>query len=135
MIALKQRLIGLIRMTVLPAALTVGGIAWTVAVPALRLLAAVSFVVAAVALASDAGPAGTGGPLRLEPTPVLSHWRAVAPASLDATQSFIVKRMRPWVWDAVSAPLRLPSFVFFCGLGLLLGYLGRHRRQVAIFSN
>ena len=125
----------LLRMTALPLLRAVGGVLWTLTVPMLRVLAGVCFVLAAVALASDAGPIGGGVPWRLQPTPVLVHWQGMAPSSLEDTRGFIVKRMRPWMWDALSAPLKLPTFVFFSGLGLLLGYGGRHRREVAIFSN
>lgn len=134
MLGLKQLVTGVLRVTALPVLRGAGGILRMLFVPTFRVLAGVSIVIASVALASDAGPV-SGGELHLKPTPVLAHWQQVAPGSLEVARGFIQKRTRPWIWDAVSAPLKLPSFVFFFLLGLLLGYLGRHRRQVAIFAN
>lgn len=135
MTALMHLLNGLFRVTALPVLRAIGGISWTLAIPAFRALAGVCLIVAAVALAADAGPVGTAGFSRFQSTPVLTHWQQIAPSSLDATRSFVLTRIRPWVWDAISSPLRLPSFVFFTGLGIVLGYMGRYRRHVAIFAN
>ena len=135
MTALKHLPGALMRMTALPVLRAIGGVTWTLALPTFRALAGVCLIVAAVALAADAGPAGNGGAVRLQPTAVLTQWEQIAPASLEATRGFVVSRIRPWVWDAISAPLRLPAFVFFAGLGLAFGYVGRHRRHVAIFAN
>jgi len=135
MTGLKQLISALLRMTALPVLRGLGGFVWTLMVPTLRVLSGVSIVIASVAMASDAGPVSFAGGVHLKSTPVLAHWQQVAPSSLEATRGFVQKRMRPWIWDAVSAPLKMPSFVFFLLLGVLLGYLGRHRRQVAIFAN
>jgi len=135
MTGLRQYFAGLMRVTAMPVLRGGGGVLWTLLVPTLRALAGVSIIVAAVALASDAGSTGLSSPLQIKPTPVIVHWQQIAPSSLESTRGFVQKRMRPWVWDAVSAPLKMPSFVFFVLLGALLGYLGRHRRQVMIFSN
>lgn len=135
MLGLKHFVTGILRVTAFPVLRAGGALLWTLSVPTLRVLAGVSIVAASVALASDAGPAGLNGRVDLKPTPVLSHWQQFAPRSLETTRGFVQKRLRPWIWDAVSAPLHLPSFLFFFLLGLVLGYLGRHRRQVAIFAN
>ena len=135
MAALMRFVSGLVRVLTLPLLRAVGGVAWTLAVPALRALAGVFLIVAAVALASDAGPVSPGAPKSFQPTAVVAHWQQIAPSSLDATRTFLTKRTKPWVWDALSAPLRLPTFVFFSGLGLVFGYFGRHRRRVEIFVN
>ena len=135
MTSLKHLLAGLLRVTALPVLRATGGVLWTISIPAFRALAGVCLVFAAVALASDAGPVSMGGPVRLQSTPVLTHWEYFSPSSLEATRGFVVKRMRPWVWDATSAPLRLPSFVFFTGLGIVFGFLGRRRRHTVIFVN
>jgi hypothetical protein len=135
-----RALTGLARLLTLPLLRGLGGVLLTLSVPTLRAVAAIFLVVAAVALASDAGTSTTGGAATgaksaFHATPVLAHWQKLAPTSLDATRAFVTTRLRPWVWDAVSGPLRLPSFVFFAALGALLGYLGRHRRRVEIFVN
>ena len=135
MTTLKQLIAALLRVTALPVLRAVGGILWTIAVPALRVLAGVCMIVAAVALAADAGPVSMGGPFKLQPTTVMTHWERLEPSSLKATRGFVVTRMRPWVWDAASSPLRLPAFVFFAGLGIVFGFFGRRRRQTVIFTN
>ena len=135
MASLMRFLANLLRVLTLPLLRAVGGVAWTLAIPAMRALAGVFLIVAAVALASDAGPVSTGAQKSFQPTAVVAHWQQIAPASLEGTRDFLTKRTKPWVWDAFSAPLRLPAFVFFGGLGLVFGYFGRRRRRVEIFVN
>lgn len=113
----------------------IGGILATIAIPVLRGLAGVCLIVAAVALASDMGTATMGGQQRIEPTSVVRHWQTFGTHSLEQTKSFLNKRTRPWVWEAFSTPLRMPSFAFFTLLGLFFGYLGRRRQRVNIFAN
>lgn len=125
----------LARVLTLPLLRAIGGILLTLTIPVLRFAAGVCLIVAAVALASDMGTATTGGQRRVEPTAVVQHWQQFSPTTMDTTRAFLMKRTRPWVWDAVSAPLRLPTFAFFSAVGLLLGYLGRRRSRVNIFAN
>ena len=113
----------------------IGGILATIAIPVLRGLAGVCLIIAAVGLASDMGTATMGGKRQIEPTSVVQNWQRFSPSSLEATRSFLTKRARPWVWEAFSAPLRMPTFVFFALLGLMFGYLGRRRHRVNIFAN
>jgi hypothetical protein len=135
MASLMRMLASLTRLLTLPVLRAVGGVIVAIAVPLSRALAGVCLIVAAVALASDMGPGSLSRQRSIEPTSVIRNWQQIAPSSLEAVQSFLVKRTRPWIWDAFSAPLRLPSFVFFAALGLLFGYLGRHRQRVNIFAN
>ncbi len=120
---------------VVPLLRGIGGILATISIPVLRGLAGVCLIIAAVALASDMGTATMGGQKQIEPTSVVRHWQTFAASSLEQTRSFLNKRTRPWVWEAFSTPLRLPTFVFFTLLGLALGYLGRRRQRVNIFVN
>ncbi|MEQ1695496.1 MAG: hypothetical protein ABL901_06605 [Hyphomicrobiaceae bacterium] len=113
----------------------IGGILATLAIPVLRGLAGVCLIVAAVALASDMGTATLGGQKSIEPTSVVRHWQTLGANSIEQTRSFLNKRTRPWVWEAFSTPLRMPTFVFFTLLGLMFGYLGRRRHRVNIFAN
>jgi hypothetical protein len=119
----------------MPLLRAIGGILATLTIPVLRGLAGVCLIVAAVALASDMGTATMGGQRSIEPTPVVRHWQTFGAHSLELTRSFLTKRTRPWVWEAVSTPLRMPTFVFFTLLGLAFGYLGRRRYRVNIFAN
>ena len=113
----------------------IGDVMWTLAMPTFRGLAGVMLVIAAVALASDLGPLTSKGAKNFHPTTVIGHWQQTAPASLEATRTFFTKRTKPWIWDALSTGLALPTFVFFVGCGLAFGYLGRRRRNVEIFVN
>jgi hypothetical protein len=113
----------------------IGDVMWTLAVPTFRALAGVMLVIAAVALASDLGPLTSAGAKNFHPTTVINHWQQTAPASLESTRTFFTKRTKPWIWDALSTGLRLPTFVFFVGCGLAFGYLGRRRTSVEIFIN
>ncbi len=135
MASLMRMLASLARLLTLPLLRAVGGVLVTIAVPLSRALAGICLIVAAVALASDMGPGSLSRQRSFEPTAVIENWHQLAPASLETVQSFLVNRTRPWIWNAFSAPLRLPSFVFFTVLGLLFGYLGRHRQRVNIFAN
>jgi hypothetical protein len=134
-VALLRALAGLGRLLTLPLLRGIGGILSTIALPTCRALSGICLVVAAVALAADAGPITSRASTPFVPTTALAHWRSVAAPSLEATQQFVVKRMRPWIWDMMSAPLRLPTFVFFAVISLVFGFLGRHRRRVEIFVN
>jgi small basic protein len=133
--ALMQASKNLFRATARPLFGAIAGVGWTLLVPTFRALAGVFLIVAAVALASDLGPITSRTERTFQPTPVLSHWQQTAPNSLSSVKAFFTARLRAWVWDAFSAPLRLPTFVFFTMVAALFGYLGRHRRRVDIFAN
>jgi hypothetical protein len=133
--ALMRAVVELARLTAIPLLRGIGGILSTIALPSCRALSGICLVVAAVALASDVGPVTSRAGVTMETTTVLKHWQSLAAPSLDVAKQFVATRMKPWIWDLVSAPLRLPSFVFFSLLALVFGYLGRHRRRVEIFAN
>jgi hypothetical protein len=101
---------------------------------ALRFLAAVFLLVAAIALVVDASPAIYGaGPFRA--TSLSVHWKDVAPRAFDAAQTAI-SSLSPWVWESLIRPiLALPTFVIFGALAVLSGYAGRRRKSVRIFVN
>jgi hypothetical protein len=135
MSAILRAMTALIRSLTLPLLRGIGGIATTIALPTFRALAGIFLVVAAVALAHDAGNISADPAKGFQPTAVVTHWQQFAAPSLDNTKQFVTKRLRPWVWDALSAPLKLPSFVFFTLVAIVLGYCGRHNRTVEIFAN
>ena len=135
MAAMIRFFMTVVRTVALPPLHAVAGILTTFTIPTFRALAGTFLIVAAVALASDIGPITSSGAKSFHATIVVSHWQQIAPSSLDATVAFFTKRERPWVWDAFSAPLRLPTFVFFTVLGAIFGYLGRRRHRVNIFVN
>ena len=114
---------------------SLSGISLTLVIPVLRALSAACFIVAAVALASDLSTTTRVKPSAFQTTSVIEHWHTVAPNSLETTRTYLIKRTRPWIWDAVSAPLRLPAFGFFVLIGSLIGYLGRRRKRINIFAN
>jgi len=101
---------------------------------ALRFLAAVFLLVAAVALVVDATPAIYGaGPF--EATALSVHWKDVAPRAFEAAHA-AVSSVSPWTWDSLIRPiLALPTFIIFGALAILSGYAGRRRKSVRIFVN
>ncbi len=101
----------------------------------LRFLSALFLLVATVALVSDATPplAGTGP---FVATPLVEHWKEIAPGSLEAAKAAIQRSSAPWTWDDVIAPVvGVPTFALFGALALACGYGGRRRRRVNIYVN
>jgi hypothetical protein len=133
--AAARNLANLARALTLPLLRAMAGILLTLIIPVLRAGAAMFLIIAAIALASDLGSITTAAPTRLNATSVVEHWRSISPVSLESTRAFLIKRTRPWVWDAFSTPLKLPAFIFFSVLGLTVGYFGRPRKRVNIFVN
>ena len=101
---------------------------------ALRFLAAVFLLVAAIALVVDATPAIYGaGPF--EATALSVHWKDVAPRAFEAAHAAI-SSVSPWIWASLIRPiLAAPTFVIFGVLAVLSGYAGRRRKGVRIFVN
>ena len=128
-------LFGLARGLTLPVLRAIGSLLFSLTVPVLRASAVVCLIIAAVALASDLGTFSTATPGSMKTTSVIQHWQTMSPITLDTTRTFLTRRMRPWVWDAFSTPLKLPAFGFFSLLGLVVGYLGRRRQRINIFAN
>lgn len=128
-------LTALARILTLPALRALGGMLSAVLMPVARGAAGVALVIAAVALAHDLGPTTIGRSSEFSPTSVMAHWQQVAPAALKATRTFVTSRMPSWVWSAISAPLTLPTFIFFTFLSGVFGYFGRRRHKVEMFAN
>ena len=101
---------------------------------ALRFLAFLFFLLAAVVLATD------GTRSRLNPgvpfwVPLQKHWQDLSPKTLEASKRGIEK-VHPALWSVGLAPvLRPPGWLVAGSIGLVLSYLGRHRRKVRIFVN
>jgi hypothetical protein len=103
--------------------------------PALRFLASLFALVAVVALVADATPALNGAaPFTM--TTVVGHWQLLAPATLVAARTAVVKATAPWVWDqAIVSVLNLPTPVLFGLLAVLCGILGRRRQEMKLHIN
>jgi hypothetical protein len=113
----------------------VGLMATTFSAPLARMLSGVALVAAAVALAHDLGPVTLGIPSDITATTVLAHWQALAPISHKTAKAVVTATLGGWGWGLLTMPLTLPAVLVFAGLSLLLGFLGRRRRQVEIFAN
>lgn len=101
----------------------------------LRVLARPLLIVAVIALAYD-GTRTLAGGSGLVMTSVADHLASLAPKSMDAIRALVSSRLHPVLWDHAIAPLvRLPAWLFAGVLGLLLGWIGRRRRDVRIFVN
>jgi hypothetical protein len=102
---------------------------------ALRFLASVFLLLAAVILVSDLTLArpGTGGGLL---TSLGQHWQALAPQGMNAAQKSMQAGALKHVWGYLVRPLLvMPSWLLCFGVGLLFAYVGRRRRKVNVFIN
>jgi hypothetical protein len=101
----------------------------------LRFVAGLFLLVAVTALVSDATRVQLGMP-GPPSTPLLKHVSDFAPASLAAAQRAIQKNIHPVVWDPLlKSFLSLPAWASFGAMGLLLGYVGRRRYRINVFTN
>jgi len=93
-----------------------------------RLLAAASLAVAVIMAVMDATRSIAIS--KFDPTPLGGTWFEYAPSSLDALKSTLTQSA-PFLWDpAMLALLKVPGFVIFAALALLLYAIG-HRPQPA----
>ena len=101
----------------------------------LRLLAGLFLLIAVVAFLADATP-WLNGTTGFEATSLATHWKDVAPASLERAQASVVRNAPDWVWSPlITSLLGLPTFLLFGVLAALAGFLGRHRKRIDIFAN
>lgn len=124
----------LVRLVVRLAALLVrliGNIART----ALRFLAYVLLLVAAIAFVADATPA-LSGISAFRATPFSEHIAELAPQSLIAVEKAVSSATYPWVWTyGVNLLIGLPTFLLFGLVGMWAAYAGRRRKQIDVFAN
>ncbi|MBN9011167.1 MAG: hypothetical protein J0H63_13990, partial [Rhizobiales bacterium] len=101
----------------------------------LRILARPLLIAAVVALAYD-GTRTLAGGSGLVITSLAEHWMHFFPASYESAKAILAAKIHPLAWETVVAPvLRLPAWLVAGVLGLLLVWLGRRRKEVAIFIN
>lgn len=107
----------------------------SIGLPALRFLAFVFLLVAAIALVSDATPE-LDGYGRFEPTLFVEHWRSIAPNSVASAQKAVSDSTHPIIWSFGIAPLiNLPTYLIFGVLGVLAAVTGRRREKLDVFVN
>ncbi len=101
---------------------------------ALRFIASIFLVLAAVILVADLTPTrstvapGVGVSLA-------KHWSLLAPLSLTGAQRSL-QALHPLLWDPlVKSLLAIPAWLFFASIGAACAYAGRRRRRVNIFTN
>ena len=101
----------------------------------LRILARPLLIAAVVALAYD-GTRTLAGGSGLVVTSLAEHVASFAPGALEAMKAALTAKVHPVAWEKGLAPLlRLPAWLIAGALGLLLAWLGRRRKEVAIFTN
>ncbi len=101
---------------------------------ALRVLAGIFFLFAAIALAADAMRYVNGGGFTM--TSLAAHWRGFSPVMLESAKIAISNTLHPMVWDPVIWRLiSLPAWFLFGAVGVTFAYLGRAKRRVNIFIN
>jgi len=100
----------------------------------LRFLAGLCLMAAVIALVNDLTPMLSGS-RPFNPTSLGELWSETAPKSLAAARTTISNVLSPAAWNSASGLLALPIFLLFGLLGILFGYLGRHRKRIEIFTN
>ena len=101
----------------------------------LRILARPLLIAAVVALAYD-GTRTLAGGSGIVVTSLAEHVSSFAPGMLEGAKAALNGKLHPMAWEMGVAPLlRLPAWLLAGFLGLLLAWLGRRRKQVAIFIN
>lgn len=98
-----------------------------------RLMATVSLAVAVIMAVLDA--TRTIAVSRLVLTPLGESWASVSPSTLEETQSFILEKIHPLVWNPVMTfILGQPGFAVFGVLAFLLYAIGhKPERRIGRF--
>ena len=100
----------------------------------LRWLGAFLLLFAIVAFISDATWAQIGA-RPFSATSLQRHWQDISPQTLAVVRRTVVGA-HPLLWSLGLAPvLAVPSFALAGGLGTLLCWLGRRRREIDVFAN
>ena len=100
----------------------------------LRFISGVLLLVATVALISEATRAQLGVP-GAPFTPLLTQLTQSAPQSMATFQRGL-RNVHPVLWDPVMrSALSAPAWASIGAIGLALGWLGRRRRRVDVFTN
>lgn len=101
----------------------------------LRIMARPLLIAAVVAVAYDGSRTLAGGS-GIVVTSLAEHWIHFFPATYEAAKTVLATRVHPQAWELALAPvLRLPAWLVAGALGLLLAWLGKRRKEVAIFIN
>jgi len=101
----------------------------------IRILSGVFLLAATLALIAEATQAQLGVP-GAPFTPLLAQLTESAPQALHALER-TARNVHPLLWDpAVKSILSLPAWISLGSIGLVLGWLGRRRRQaINVFTN
>ena len=101
----------------------------------LRLIAGALLLVATIAFVDDA----TRMQLSKKPfqsTSIHEHWQRLSPTSLKRFEASITRTAGTGgLGSLLRAPLALPTWGGFLGLGLLIGFLARRRRRPRTYAN
>lgn len=101
----------------------------------IRLLGRLILIAAVVALVYDGTRTFVGGS-GFVMTSLWDHWNAIAPASLEIARKLLATKVHPVAWEMGLKPvLALPAWLVAAVTGLALVWIGRRRREVAIFVN
>ncbi|MDX2159572.1 MAG: hypothetical protein SFW09_23960 [Hyphomicrobiaceae bacterium] len=101
----------------------------------LRLIARPLLIAAVVALVYDGSRTLAGGS-GFVVTSLIEHWQAYSPATLEAAKALVAAHIHPQAWEVgVLRVLQLPAWLVIGVLGMALSWIGRRRKEIAIFVN
>lgn len=116
-------------------ALLVSRTARSLASATLRFAARPMLLLAVVALVYD-GTRTIAGGSGIVLTSLIEHWSNLAPNSLATAQALFTRMGQQAIWDTgVLKVLRLPAWLIFGTVGVLLAYIGRKREHAKVFVN
>ncbi len=102
---------------------------------ALRFIASIFLLLAAVILIADITQARSGAASGGLWVALAKHWAALAPQSLAAAQRSL-QATSGWLWDPLAKSLlAIPAWLLFTTIGAGCAYAGRRRRRVNIYTN
>lgn len=102
---------------------------------ALRFLATLMFLIATLAFLSDLTPT-LFNHVPFKGTTLNDHWQMLSPKTLlNFKETLSLQVSQSFLDNIQKYLLRLPTFLLFGILGLLLALMGRRRHKIKIFVN
>ncbi|MFM7083793.1 MAG: hypothetical protein ACKOW3_02145 [Hyphomicrobium sp.] len=102
---------------------------------AIRFLATLLFLVATLSFLSDLTPT-VYDHAPFKATPLEDHWQMLSPKTLTNFKEVLLLQVsQNFLRNVEKYLFKLPTFLLFGSLGLLLAFLGRRRNKIKVFIN